>query len=199
MRILVLESHAGESDDIVRELDDRGDQVVRCQPMVGQVWPCSGGVSDSGCPFDHTVDVAIDVHPDTLGLAPRELGLLCAEQAGIPIVVAGSSPLGDCATETTADGAIAVAERLVRYTDGRVPVYVLERVVRREFEQFGRREQPAWVYYDEHDGVFDVVVETTEVDVVARAALDAALIPLFSDAMRRHTFGDVVHRRFEPN
>lgn len=195
MRILVVESHIGESDELISEAEEQGHEVVRCQPVDETVLPCVGIDGDSDCPFDGRVDVAIDVHPGPRGFAPREIGLLCAEQAGIPLVVAGASPLGASATETTAAGALPAAERLARDADDRLPEYAVERAVRRELESIGRGGEPVDVTYEDHDGVFDVVVAGVELGPIEQAALDAAVLPLFAEAMRRQRFGDTIYRR----
>ncbi|MEP7054967.1 MAG: hypothetical protein ABI912_06935 [Actinomycetota bacterium] len=195
MRMLVLEAHPGESDDVLLEAADRGHEVFRCQPVDGQVLPCNGLVGESGCPFDDRIDVAIDVHLGTRGLTPRELGLLCAEQSGIPIVVAGKSPIGESAPETTLADVVIAAERLFMAADMRLPLYALERSVRGELANLGRRTAPVWVSYEDHDGVFDVVVEGDGIGPVEQAALDAALLPMFAEAMVQRRFGDTVYRR----
>jgi hypothetical protein len=194
MRMLVLESHPGESADFIAAAENADHQVLRCQPVDGEVVPCLGIVGDAGCPFDGRVDVAVDIHPSGASITPRELGLLCAEASEVPIVVAGTSPIGQAATEVAADDALAIVERTVRDNDARVPAYAVARRVANELRALGHDKTGVWVGYSDHDGVFDVLVDLAEpADVVDQAALDAAVLPLFVQAMREHRFGDVVY------
>lgn len=144
-------------------------------------------------PFDERVDVAIDVHQGPESLALRELGFLCAERAGIPLVVAGSSRI-EAGTEVALEGALDVAERLVVDADLKPPAYAVERAVRRELASLGRANEPVRVSYEEHDRVFDVAIESRALGPGERAALDAVVIPLFGAALREQRFGDTVYR-----
>lgn len=193
MRMLIVEATAGESDDVIADARERGHEVFRCQPSVETVLPCVGVADVAPCPFDGLIDVAIDVHPQSNGLEPRELGLLCAEVAGVPLVVAGHSPVDESASETTVEAAVSAAERAVVDNDLRVPTYALERAARRVLSDLGDLMPPVWASYEEHDGVFDVVIETDALGPIEQAAVDAALLPMFADAMRHGRFGDVVY------
>jgi hypothetical protein len=193
--MLVLESHIGESAEFIAEAESNDHDVLRCQPADGEALPCVGLIGETGCPFDGRVDIAVDIHPEGATITPREIGLLCAEASEVPILVAGTSPLGAAATEVTRDDALAVAERMVRDNDSRVPPYAVARRVRRELRALGRHSSGVRVGYTDHDGVFDVLVDLAQpIDVVDRAALDAAILPLFGQAMREWRFGDIVYR-----
>jgi hypothetical protein len=62
-------------------------------------------------------------------LGPREVGLLCAEREGVPLVVAGVSSLGDSATEATVAGAVTAAERLARDADSPIAQEAIDAAV----------------------------------------------------------------------
>jgi hypothetical protein len=195
MRILVSESHIGESAEIIRAAEERDHVVLRCQPVDDEVAPCLGLAADAACPLEDVVDAVIDVHPASDGrLSPRELCLLCSIRHDVPIVVAGSSPIGDAATETTTAAAVMTAERLVCDNDGRLPAYAVAQRARRELLALGHERPHVWVSYVDHEGIFDVVVGLSmPISVVDEAALDATLIPLFAEAMHEHRFGDVIY------
>jgi hypothetical protein len=61
MRILVAESHIGESDELIREAEDRDHVVVRCQPVDAHVTPCLPLAGEGTCPMDDGVDVVIEL------------------------------------------------------------------------------------------------------------------------------------------
>ena len=194
MRMLVLESHLGESADFIAAAENANHEVLRCQPVDGDVLPCLGIIGDAGCPFDGRVDVAVDIHPSGAAITPREIGVLCAEASEVPIVVAGTSPIGEAATEVAAEDALGVVERTVRDNDARVPAYAVARRVVSELRAMGHDNPGVSVGYSDHDGVFDVIVGLEEpADVVDRAAVDAAILPLYAQAIREHRFGDVVY------
>lgn len=70
-------------------LEASGIDVARCAPNAGRPYPCVG--ADGPCPLDGTVDVAVVVHdgPST-DFHPGEVGVVCAQRDGIPLVVAGN-------------------------------------------------------------------------------------------------------------
>jgi hypothetical protein len=195
MRILVTESRIGESAEVIREAEDRDHEVLRCQPIDDEVMPCLGLTGDASCPIDDGVDVVIDVHPARDGrLTPRELCVVCSVKCDVPVVVAGNSPVGHAATETSLDGALNTAEHLVGDNAGRLPPYLVAERARMELADLGHDDACVTVSYVDHEGIFDVVVGlSTPVSVVEEAALDAALIPLFAETMRQHRFGDVIY------
>lgn len=104
MRVLVVEDTIGSSIDIVLDLVEAGHRVVRCQPIGAEVTPCAGLATPGGvCPLDEPLDVVVQVHDGEADLPMRELGVVCAGRAGIPIVNVGRSASRVATVSTPAD------------------------------------------------------------------------------------------------
>jgi len=124
MRVLVVESHLGASQQLQDQLEQRGHRVLTCHADGLERRGCRAVDPEEGCPLDvEPVDVAIDVrrtyHPDP---RPLERGAICAVRARVPVVVAGTSvdsPLEDWATEVVQGGVPAMIEA-VEAVDGSV-------------------------------------------------------------------------------
>jgi len=91
MRILVVEDTLGESIDTILDLVDAGHQVVRCQPVGGEVEPCAALAGPGPCPLNEPVDVVVDVRTGE-EFELRELGALCAARDGATVVSIGHVP-----------------------------------------------------------------------------------------------------------
>lgn len=91
MRVLVVEDRVGESIDLILDLVDAGHRVVRCQPVGETVEPCIG-LAGAPCPLAEPVDVVVQLHDGDDDLTLRELGIVCAGRAGVPIVNVGHVP-----------------------------------------------------------------------------------------------------------
>lgn len=102
MRVLVIEDGIGSSTDLILDLAEAGHRVVRCQPVRRTVEPCAG-LTGAACPLDEPVDVTVQVHDGADDITMRELGVVCAGRAGIPIVNAGRALSRVATVSTTAD------------------------------------------------------------------------------------------------
>ena len=109
---------------VAHELREAGYEILRCSPVGSRPFPCVG--VSGRCPLDGTVDVAVVVHDrPTTDLAPAEVGAICAQRDGIPIVMAGSgahSPLQEVATSvaTSVHDVVAACERAVGAREARL-------------------------------------------------------------------------------
>lgn len=111
MRVLVVEDRIGESIDLILDLVEAGHQVVRCQPVGATVEPCAG-LAGATCPLEEPVDVVVQVHDGDEDLTLRELGVVCAGRAGIPIVNVGRAQSRAATVCTTYDQLLETLRRL---------------------------------------------------------------------------------------
>jgi hypothetical protein len=102
MRILVIEDDIGSSTDVILDLVEAGHRVVRCQPVGSTVDPCTG-LTGATCPLDEPVDATVQVHDGEDDITTRELGVVCAGRAGIPIVNVGTARSRVATVRTTGD------------------------------------------------------------------------------------------------
>lgn len=115
MRVLVVEDTIGSSTDLVLDLVEAGHQVVRCQPIGADVVPCAGLAAPHGsCPLDAPVHVVVQVHDRVEELTMRELGVVCAGRAGIPIVNVGRSHSRAATISTPPDQLVVTLAALER-------------------------------------------------------------------------------------
>lgn len=91
MRVLVVEDTVGNSVDVVLDLVEAGYEVLRCQPLGGEVVPCFGLSGDGTCPLHEPADAVVQVHDRADPLTLRELGVLCGGRAKLPIINVGHS------------------------------------------------------------------------------------------------------------
>ena len=102
MRVLVIEDTIGSSIELILDLVEAGHRVVRCQPVGGTIEPCAG-FSGAACPLDEPIDVTVQVHDGDEDLTLRELGVVCAGRAGVPIVNVGRATSRVATVSTTVD------------------------------------------------------------------------------------------------
>jgi hypothetical protein len=195
MRILLTESVAGDAAALEIAAEDRGVEVVRCQPADGPVTPCVGFLGDAPCPLDRHVDAVVGVRrSDDRELSGPELGLACALRAGVPIIVVGDNPLGTAAVPAAADDAIDVALGIAERDTGRPTAAEVARQVKKVLLELGARQSVTWVGYADRSDGFDVVVELSHAATFStRERLDVALTQMFWQAVRTNRFGRIVY------
>ena len=109
MRVLVIEDSAGASTDVILDLMAVGHEVRRCQPLIGEVSPCVGFTGFAPeCPLSTPVDVVVQIHDGVRDLTARELGAVCAERIGIPIINIGRSHSALATLSTSRDQLLRV-------------------------------------------------------------------------------------------
>jgi hypothetical protein len=200
MRILLTETRAGDSATIERIARYRGVEIARCQPTIGHVTPCISLCRGVACPLDDHVDAVIDVHADgTDALSTRELGVVCAMRAGLPIVVVGDNPLDGAATQSSQDAAVDEAMRLVRLAADRPTTQEISRRVTAALLDAGSGHHVNWVGYVDWPGGFDVIIELSHaLTTDARDRLDVALMPMFWRAIEDGRFGRLIYEARSP-
>jgi hypothetical protein len=105
MRVLLVESCPGTSDDVRTQLTDAGHEVVEC---FDDTAPLCVGIDDARrCPLGHPVDVAIAVRVPGDGAAKlHEMGAVCALRHRVPLVEypgLDTSPFHGRSTATSGD------------------------------------------------------------------------------------------------
>ncbi len=118
VHVLLLESERGAADQAAADLRAAGHEVLRCHEPGAPAFPCGALLDEPNCPVrKHTVDVALTVRSLPRSQpAPREVGVSCALERHIPLVVAGSTvlnPFDQWATEISDgyEGYVAACER----------------------------------------------------------------------------------------
>jgi hypothetical protein len=129
VRVLLIESEAGDADRAADLLAAAGHQVARCHDRGAEAFPCYDLIEGRTCPLEQDdVDVALLVRREALALrTPHEDGVRCALRRYVPLALAGdvrTSPYRDWAAAETDDVdqvvdviARAVAAPLARHTD----------------------------------------------------------------------------------
>lgn len=112
LNVLVIESRVHAADDPVRALEAAGHTVLRCQDDLAD-FPCRGLLAAADCPLAHEPDVALLVRPRLdPHMTPREVGVVCALRAGIPLVESGPEhldPYEPWVTRRVRDGDVVAA------------------------------------------------------------------------------------------
>lgn len=110
--VLVIESRLHAADESVRALETAGHTVLRCQGDLAD-FPCRGLLVADDCPLAHEPDVALVVRPRLdPHTTPREVGVVCAVRAGIPLVEFGPEhldPYEPWLTRRVRDGDVVAA------------------------------------------------------------------------------------------